>query len=189
MARFHSVLPAGKGIENGRDLFGAGHGRRTRSPLATGCREGAVEVLRGNAIATVDEKGRLKLPSIFRSAIEPEYGREFFVTSIRGDSVRIYPMEVWKRIEQKLARAPALHPAVSRFRKAVNYYGQSATMDPQGRILIHPLVRERAGTRGRVAVLGQHDYLEVWNHEAFERQLEAEPVSDEDLELLGRMGV
>lgn len=150
---------------------------------------GTIGVLRGNAIARVDEKGRLKLPSIFRSAIEPQYGREFFVTSIRGDSVRIYPMEVWKRIEERLAKAPPLHPSVSRFRKAVNYYGQSATMDPQGRILIHPLLREKAATRGEVAVLGQHDYLEVWNHEAFERQLESEPVTDEDLEILGRLGV
>ena len=52
-------------------------------------------MLRGNALAKVDGKGRLKLPSTFRSVLEPRYGREFFVTSLRGDSVRIYPMEVY----------------------------------------------------------------------------------------------
>ena len=56
-------------------------------------------MLRGNALAKVDDKGRLKLPSSFRSTIEPKYGSEFFVTSLRGDSVRIYPMQVWQEIE------------------------------------------------------------------------------------------
>ena len=46
-------------------------------------------MLRGNALAKVDGKGRLKLPSAFRSVLEPRYGREYFVTSLRGDSVRI----------------------------------------------------------------------------------------------------
>ncbi len=146
-------------------------------------------MLRGNAIAKVDEKGRLKLPAAFRAAIEPKYGKEFFVTSLHGDSVRIYPMEVWMRIEERLAQGSSLRPSVSRFKRAVNYHGQSATMDPQGRILIHPLLRDKAGTRGRVAVLGQQDYLEVWNQEAFEQRLQAEPVTDDDLELLGQLGI
>ncbi len=44
-------------------------------------------MLRGNALAKVDDKGRLKLPSSFRAVIEPEFGNEFFVTSLRGESV------------------------------------------------------------------------------------------------------
>ena len=83
-------------------------------------------MLRGNALAKVDEKGRLKVPSVFRALIEPKYGSEYFVTSLRGESVRVYPMEVWSRFEERLAKAPAFDPAVMRLRNAVNYYGQSA---------------------------------------------------------------
>jgi MraZ protein len=146
-------------------------------------------MLRGNALATVDEKGRLKLPASFRAAIEPKYGREFFITSLRGESVRVYPMQVWIRIEERLARASSLKPSVMRFKNAVNYYGQCASMDGQGRILIHPLLREKAGTQGEVAVLGQQEFLEVWNRASFEERLERDPLTDEDLGILAESGI
>ena len=59
-------------------------------------------MLRGNALAKVDEKGRLKLPKSFRNVIEPEYGTEFFVTSHGGGSIQVYPMAVWEEIELRL---------------------------------------------------------------------------------------
>lgn len=146
-------------------------------------------MLRGNAIARVDSKGRLKLPAAFRAAIEPEYGNEFFVTSLRGESVRLYPLEVWTRIEQRLARTSSFSPPVMRFKNSTNYHGQTASMDPQGRILIHPLLREKAGIQGEVAVLGQQDYLEVWNRAVFEERLNSEPLTDRDLEVLAELGI
>jgi len=146
-------------------------------------------MLRGSARAKVDEKGRLKLPSAFRAVIEPKFGNEFFVTSLRGESVRIYPMQVWQSVEQRLAKASSLNPSVMRFKNFVNYYGQSAVMDPQGRILIHPLVREKAETDGEVTVLGQQDFLEVWNRTAFEERMNVDPLTDADLAVLSDFGI
>lgn len=146
-------------------------------------------MLRGNALAKIDAKGRIKLPSVFRAVIEPEYGNAFFLTSLRGESVRVYPMDVWKRIEERLARASSFNPSVMRFKNATNYYGQTGTMDGQGRLLVHPLLREKAGIRGEVAVLGQQDFLEIWNRAVFEERLEDEPLSDQDLAALADLGV
>ena len=145
-------------------------------------------MLRGNALAKVDEKGRLKLPAIFRSIIEPRYGKGFFVTSFRGDAVQIYPMEVYTAFEERLSRASQVGPLVNRLRDAVNYFGQSAEMDAQGRILIHPLLRTRAGISGEVTVLGRLNLLVVWNRETFEKRLEAEPLTDADLLELATLG-
>jgi len=146
-------------------------------------------MLRGNSLAKIDEKGRLKLPAAFRAALEPKFGTEYFVTSLRGDSVRIYPMDVWLRVEERLARASSLNPSVIRFKNAVNYFGQSSPMDAQGRILVHPLLRERANVRGEVVVLGQQDFLEVWNRSVFEEQLKADPLTDADLDALSNLGI
>jgi len=145
-------------------------------------------MLRGNALAKVDEKGRLKLPAVYRSVIEPRYGNEFFVTSIRGYSVHLYPMEVYAAVEERLVQASLVEPLVSRLRNAINYYGQTAVMDAQGRILIHPLLREKSGIDGEVAVLGQQNFLEVWNRRAFEDRLEKEPLTDADLRELAALG-
>ena len=60
-------------------------------------------MLRGNFSARIDNKGRLKIPTAFRAPIEETYGSALFVTSIIGESVRIYPMPVWIGIEEKLA--------------------------------------------------------------------------------------
>jgi MraZ protein len=79
-------------------------------------------VLRGNAPARIDEKGRLKVPTAFRVLIEAKYGRDLFVTSLTGEYVRIYPMPVWLEIEEKLAKLPTTNPARSRFLDRVNYY-------------------------------------------------------------------
>lgn len=146
-------------------------------------------MFRGNALAKIDSKGRLKLPAGFRGVIQPKFGNEFFVTSLRGDSIRIYPMENWIEIERKLAAVPSMNPAVIKFKNAVNYFGQCATMDAQGRVLLHPLVRDRAGAQGEVAVLGQHDFLEVWNRAAFEKRIKSDPLSDADLQTLAEYGI
>lgn len=146
-------------------------------------------MLRGNALAKIDEKGRLKLPASFRAVLEPKYGGSYFVTSLRGDCVRVYPMEVWMRIEEKLAQGSSLSPSVTRFKNAVNYFGQTAAMDGQGRVLIHPLLRDRAEVRGEVVVLGQQDYLEVWNRSAFEGRLASDPLTDGDLEFVAGLGI
>lgn len=145
-------------------------------------------MLRGNALAKVDDKGRLKLPSSYRSVIEPRYGREFFVTSFRGDSVRIYPMEVFAAFERRLVDASHVEPLVNRLRDSVNYFGQTAVMDTQGRILIHPLLRGKAGIDGEVAVLGQQNLLVVWNRKTFEERLEKAPLTDDDLRELAALG-
>ena len=146
-------------------------------------------MLRGNSIAKIDEKGRLKLPSSFRALLEPKYGGTYFVTSLRGDSVRIYPMQVWMGIEERLGQASSMNPAVIRFKNMVNYFGQTATLDPQGRLLVHPLLRDRAEIRGEVVVLGQHDHLEVWNRSNFESRLASDPLTDADLETLSGFGL
>jgi MraZ protein len=145
-------------------------------------------MLRGNALAKVDEKGRLKLPAVFRSIIEPRYGKGFFVTSFRGDSVHVYPTEVYAAFEERLVQASHVEPLVNRLQDAVNYFGQSVEMDGQGRILIHPLLRTKAGIAGEVAVIGKQNHLVVWNRETFEKRLDTKPLTDADLQELAALG-
>ena len=146
-------------------------------------------VLRGNAPAKIDDKGRLKVPNGFRALVQQSYGREVFVTSLTGESVRIYPMPVWQGVEAKLAKMPSAHPSRLRFLDRVNYFGQVAEFDDQGRVLIHGRLRESASMAGEVDVLGQYDYLEVWNHERFVSKLTREPFGDDDARALAEFGI
>ena len=64
-------------------------------------------VLRGSISAKIDAKGRLKVPTTFRSAIAEKYGELLYVTSITGQSVLIFPMSVWVEREEKLKDLPS----------------------------------------------------------------------------------
>jgi len=146
-------------------------------------------VFRGNAPARIDDKGRLKVPNAFRSLLESKHGRELFVTSLTGEYVRIYPMPVWLQIEEKLGQMPTTHPSKLRYLDRVNYFGQSAELDVQGRVLIPVRLRDSATMTGDVDVLGQYNYLDVWNHDRFLTKLQREAYSDEDARALSEFGI
>ncbi len=146
-------------------------------------------MLRGNQAAKIDEKGRLKIPNAFRALMEERHGAELFVTSLTGESVRIYPMPVWMALEEKLATVPSSNPARQRFLDRVNYYGKVAEFDNQGRVLVHPRLRDSAGMAGEVDVFGQYDHLEVWNHERFLAKLQRDPFTDDDARALSDFGI
>src|SRR5215470_11917498 len=116
--------------------------------------------MRGNQLATIDEKGRLKVPSSFRS-----------------------------EIEDRLAKLPALNPTKKKFLDRTNYYGQLASIDKSGRILIPSLLRESADMNGEVVVLGQLNYLDVWNHKKFLSKLKEQEFTDEDNQTLAQLGI
>ncbi len=146
-------------------------------------------MLRGNYPATVDSKGRLKIPTAFKSYLDENYGPDVYVTSLHGQSVRIYPFSVWRDIEEKLAALPSMNKAKKKFLDRTNYWGQTGRMDGQGRILIPSLLRESAVMRGEVAVIGYLVYLDVWNMEKFREHLDKSPLSDEDEQALSDLGI
>ncbi|HXX23783.1 MAG TPA: division/cell wall cluster transcriptional repressor MraZ [Terriglobia bacterium] len=146
-------------------------------------------MLRGNNPATVDGKGRLKIPAAFKAYLDQNYGTDFYVTSLDGLSVRIYPLLVWREIEDKLMPLPSMNKSVKKFLDRTNYYGQMSRADGQGRILIPSVLRESAAMHGEVAVLGYLKYLEVWNNQRYLEHLEREPFTEEDLKALSDLGI
>jgi|SRR5208337_33051 len=146
-------------------------------------------MLRGNYPATVDGKGRLKIPAAFNTYLDENYGADFYVTSLRGQSVLIYPLPVWRGIEEKLKAQPSMNKSVKKFLERTNYFGQLGRADGQARLLIPSVLRESAAMQGEVAVLGYLNYLEVWNNQRYLEHLEREPFTDEDEKALSDLGI
>ena len=140
--------------------------------------------LRGNCPAKVDEKGRLKVPAVFLEGLK-EFGTQFYITSVTGETARIYPMNVWSELEDKLAKLPASNQAKRKFLLRTSYFGQTVELDGQGRLLLPAVLRETAAMKGEVDVFGALDYLEVMNHTRVLDDLKNQPFTDEDWTLLG----
>jgi len=124
-------------------------------------------MLRGNAPATIDEKGRLKIPSNFRAHIEESWGSDYYVTSLSGESVLIYPLPIWQEIEERTAKLPSLNPTKKKFLDRTNYYGQVTSVDKSGRVLISAAIARISSDDGRSRCPRYLDHLDVWNHKRF----------------------
>ena len=146
-------------------------------------------VLRGSYSARIDAKGRLKLPTAFRPLVEVKPGGALFITSVDAKCVRVYSLAAWQAVEERLARVPSEHPSRKKFLNRVNYFGQMAELDSQGRVSIPQRLREAAGIVGDVDVLGVSTHLEVWNHERFVSKLDSEPFTEADARDLAEFGI
>ncbi len=146
-------------------------------------------MFRGNHPTRVDEKGRLKVPAEFKRLIDEKYGTQFYITSLDGEVAQVYPFEEWQRIEEKLARLSNFNPTKKKFLNRTNYYGQQVEIDGQGRVLIPALLRESAGIKGEVAVVGNLTYLEVQSIEAYQKDIEENPFTSDDEKTLDELGI
>lgn len=146
-------------------------------------------MLRGSYTARIDDKGRLKLPTSFKTLVEEKYGNGLFVTSVDGQSVLVYPLPVWEVREAKLAAVPVSEPELTDYVLRVNFYGQYTEFDGQGRVVIQPRLRESAAMAGDVSVVGRVDYLELWNYERISTKLAENPFTDEKRRVLARYGL
>ena len=146
-------------------------------------------MLRGNAETKIDEKGRLKVPADFKKVFELECPEsKFYITSVDGKTARIYPMDEWRRIEEKLAKLGSFNAAKKKFLNKVNYYGQTVEMDGQGRLLLPQTLREAAGLMGDVSVYGNLTYLEVRNADVA-KSLAEEKLTADDEKTLDDLGI
>lgn len=145
--------------------------------------------LRGSQTTKLDGKGRIKLPVGFRSEIEQEHGNEFYITSLRGDYIRLYPFDVWDELEKSIAGRGARKPVVKKFLRATSYYGQKALMDSQGRLLLPQGLRESARLDDEVRVVGSMDHLEIWRDDTLKNAVETNPWTDSDDEELSELGI
>ncbi len=145
-----------------------------------------MERFRGGFPATIDAKGRVKLPARLREQLEEMFGREVFVCSFFPHELRVYPLPVWEVLEEQLLSKPAMKPAVLKLIERVNY-GQLLEMDDHGRIVVPALLREMVEVEGEVVVSGRINHLAITRRSRAASILKVESLSDEELEELARL--
>ncbi len=145
-------------------------------------------MFRGSSPTRVDEKGRLKVPADYKRLVD-DSGKEFYITSTDGKRAQIYPLQEWEKKEEQLMKVPSSNPAGKKYLDATSFWGQVVEADQQGRLLLPQMLREAAKLTGDVVVLGKMRILEVVNLEDFKGALDANPLTDADLESLAGFGI
>jgi MraZ protein len=97
------------------------------------------------AQASVDEKGRLKLPAEVLAFLEATGVTKVFITTFDLKLARIYPMPVWESNEKLFANAGENSAAAERLAFLAKVYGGDAEIDKAGRVLLPAKLREALG--------------------------------------------
>src|SRR6266404_5993094 len=129
----------------------------------------------------------MSAPNASWKQIEEAFGADMFVTSLHGREVLLYPLPIWRALEEKLAALPAIHRAKTKFLERVNYFGQDATLDSQGRVLIPQILRDAAKLPPDVVVTGNIDHLVVSDRGALASKLAGEDFTDEDYDEMSKL--
>jgi len=142
----------------------------------------------GSSPARFDKSGRIKIPEKFRIAIEEEYGKELFITSLTDEAIQIYPLPVWNSLTG-IAGEGAYHfrPSIRKLLIRVNSKGMKYRIDSKGRVLINQVLREKAKLEDEVEVIGLSNHLEIWNKTVLEEMLKEGPLTDEDFENIAEL--
>ncbi len=128
---------------------------------------------------TLDDKGRLTIPSRFRE----ELPAQIVVTRGLDRCLVLYPIDVWKEISQKVTSLPITDPRGRALRRVFFADAADAELDRQGRLLIPDRLREYAGldVSSDVVVVGLDRFIELWSPTRWEVQSngEMESVSED----------
>ncbi|WP_309862624.1 division/cell wall cluster transcriptional repressor MraZ [Desmospora profundinema] len=137
---------------------------------------------------TVDEKGRLIIPSKFRDGL----GSSFVVTRGLDHCLFVYPMGEWKQLELALKALPFTKKDARAFTRFFFSGATVAELDKQGRVNLPGNLREFAKLEKECVVIGVSNRVEIWSKEAWSAYYEesedsfneiAEKLVDLDLEL------
>jgi MraZ protein len=111
---------------------------------------------------SVDAKGRVNIPAKFRKNLAPEAAETFVVCQAPGSCLRAFPQNYWSTYVAELNSRPETSETVGYKRKLYHSVSDS-TLDAQGRITLMPNQREIAGISKDVTLVGQENYIELWD--------------------------
>lgn len=108
---------------------------------------------------SIDEKGRLIIPSKFRF----ELGETFVLTRGLDGCLCVYPQAEWNILESKLRALPLTNKNARTITRFLVSGAASCELDKQGRILVPAALREYAGLEKEVVVTGNLERIEIWD--------------------------
>ena len=110
---------------------------------------------------SLDTKGRLTLPASFREHINSSKEARLAVGLNRY--IAIYPLPVWLNLLENMKSVPKTDQQALAFKRVLFPTAYPCDVDGQGRILVPASLREIAAIVREVTVIGQQDYIEVWD--------------------------
>ena len=114
---------------------------------------------------TIDRKGRLIIPSKFREVFKEHFIEKFYVTRGLDGCLFVFTEDEWKNQETKFKNVSFTKKESRKFNRLYFSGACDLACDRQGRILIPQYLKDYAGIKKDVIIVGISNRIEIWSEQ------------------------
>ena len=131
-------------------------------------------MFRGIADVSLDDHGRIAVPTRFRDSLRQHSAGKLVVTIDREEPcLQVYAEQDWNAVEAALDAAPDDLRQTRRRKLMLIGFATDVELDGSGRVLIPPKLRSYAELKKKVVVVGQRNRIGLWDHDTWEALVDA----------------
>ena len=140
-------------------------------------------MFQGETAITVDEKGRMTVPTVHRDLLARDCGNRLVLTynPFERGCVWLYMPSAWEKVRDDLLARPNTLKTVRSLQQKLVGSAAHLELDGNGRVTLPPSHRQAARTEKKEALRGVGDQFELWSEQAH-RDLIEQTLSDADLD-------
>ncbi|MFA6861355.1 MAG: division/cell wall cluster transcriptional repressor MraZ [Bacilli bacterium] len=128
----------------------------------------------GNKELTIDDKGRLVLPALYRNEFQ---GGICFACYGLDICIELYPEETYRKKADKITSLNDFNETARKVKRTFLSNTFDVQIDSHNRILLPKPLVEKTKTGKKVVAVGMYDHLEIWDSDAYAKRAEQEEES------------
>jgi MraZ protein len=139
-------------------------------------------MFQGETAITIDDKGRLAIPTGYRDAVARECGNRLVIAynPFESGCLYLYPQHEWERVRDEVSKLPTTVRAHRQLQFKLVGAASFVEPDGNGRISIPASHRSAVGIEKKAVLLGMGDKFELWSEQAHHAQIR-QTLTDADL--------
>ena len=112
---------------------------------------------------TLDAKGRINIPSKFRSSLSKDNDQSLVITRGMDKCIWLYPLIIWQTIENELRKLSSLSGINRTFTRNTVRYASIVQIDKQGRIALNQNIINFANLTKKALIIAMVNKSEIWD--------------------------
>ena len=122
-----------------------------------------------NATNRIDAKGRVSVPSAFRSVLSQRDIRELYCfQDFLFPAISVGGLDLLDRFERQIASEDVFSPQANQMSLLIHGGGVFMKLDAEGRLMVTDFIRDFTGIATEVTFVGRADHFQLWQPQAFQ---------------------
>ena len=130
-------------------------------------------MFQGESAISIDDKGRLAIPTAFRDAVAEVAGNRLVITynPFESGCLYLYPQPVWERLRDQVNALPRAKSTSRTLQLKLVGAATFVEPDGSGRISIPASHRNAVGIEKKAVLVGMGEKFELWSEQAHLAQI------------------